>query len=365
MLKISFFIYLLVFLFFPITTVIAKYDNIIKVFTWSGYVQSDEIREVNKILKEKGYNYTVNVIQPWAEGPQQMFNILRKKQADISFITLNYIKMQGGKTLRLLQPIDINSPRLTNYKYLLKELKNIPMGMEGGKHYYIPWGGGAYGIWANMKKINENEKPKSITELWDSKWTGKLSLTRGQIQPNIALSMLALNKPPFYLNEIVNNNDLLSKEIKKNGKIQLKTDALYKQVAYFWNTTPEFKDNLLLVASYGPGVFAENSKGGNWQLINFKEGNTVWLDTINFHNSLKGKKLEAAEIFLNYFIGKKVQQRVVRGLGMVAASSLVKDNILLRKNPNFFRNKMFWPPYVIQADKVMKRISNTALKNRQ
>jgi spermidine/putrescine-binding protein len=68
---------------------------------------------------------------------------------------------------------------------------------------------------------------------------------------------------------------------------------------------------LWIVASYGPEIAALNRKGQDWQLINFKEGNTVWLDTMNIAKGVSGKKLEAAELFIDYFLGKEVQNRVV------------------------------------------------------
>ena len=129
----------------------AAEDNVIRVFTWDGYVMAEEVVAVNKLLVEKGYSYKVEVIKPWAEGPEQMFKVLRAGKADISFLTLNYIKMQRSRTAKLLQPINIKSPRLTNYKHLLKSLTDIGIGKDGNKHLYVPWGGGAYGIWANMK----------------------------------------------------------------------------------------------------------------------------------------------------------------------------------------------------------------------
>ncbi|MCP3942674.1 MAG: extracellular solute-binding protein [Desulfobacteraceae bacterium] len=339
-------------------------DNKLRVFTWDGYVIAREVAAVNKLLKYKGYDYNIEVIQPWAEGPEQMFDVLKCGRADISFLTLNYIKMQGNRTAKLLQPININSPRLTNYKFLLKSLTNIAMGMDKDKHLYVPFGGGAYGIWINRKKVKITDVPISINELWAPKWKGRLSLTKGQVQPNLALSLLAIGKPPFYLNDLAGNKKVLIREGAPNGKLQKKTTALYAQVGKFWENEPEFSDQFLLVASYGISAAAENARGGKWKLINFKEGNTVWLDTINFHKDLTGRKLEAAEIFLNYFIGKKVQDRVVKHLGMVAASTLMKHNVLLDADPNFFKENMFWPPYDSKADNLMRIISDRAMKAR-
>ncbi|MEQ6885425.1 PotD/PotF family extracellular solute-binding protein [Salicola sp. Rm-C-2C1-2] len=340
----------------------AQTGKTLNVFTWEGYVLPEEVEAVNKLLERKGYDYRVQVIEPWAEGPSQMFDVMRSGNVDISFLTLNYIKMQGGKIQSLLQPINTDSPRLTNYDALNDDLTQISMGMDNGEPLYIPWGGGAYGIWANMDKLSKDELPQSVNDLWNDRWEGKLSLTKGQIQPNIALALMAQGKEPFYINELAGDRAGLGKYSKADTALQRKVNALYDQVGNLWSDGPVFSDDLLLVASYGPGVSAHNAEGGNWELVPFEEGNTVWLDTINFSSELSGRKLEAAEIFANYFIGKKVQERVVEGLGMVAASSKVDSNPLIEDNPNFFDSAMFWPPYDSKANNVMKIISDRAME---
>ena len=105
------------------------YASDLKVLTWDGYVLPEDVKAVNVLLKEKGYDVQVKVISPWAEGPEQMYKLLRGNKADISFLTLNYIKMQAGKTARLLQGINVGSPRLSNYQYLSDSLTKITMGM--------------------------------------------------------------------------------------------------------------------------------------------------------------------------------------------------------------------------------------------
>jgi len=336
----------------------------LKVFTWEGYVEPAEVAAVNDLLKKKGYgDITVKVIDSYAQGPEQMFNVLRAGKADISFLTLNYIQMQSGKIAKLLQAVNTDSPRLSNYAKLSPALTKIPMAMSQGKPLYLPWGGGAYGIWANMDKLSPGDLPVHVNDLWDKKWKGKLALSSGQVQPNIALAALAMGKAPFYIHDVAKDRKALAVVSDKNGAMQMKMNALYQQVGQFWPGGPDFKDpNVVLVASYGIAASAINAQGGNWSLVSFKEGNTVWLDTINFHKELKGRKLEAAEIFANYFIGKTVQDRVVNGLGMVAASTLVSKNPLIDANPKFFAVDMFWPPYDRASDNIMLQISKRAMK---
>lgn len=336
----------------------------IKVFTWEGYVTDADVEAVNQLLSQQGYGeFNVKVIQPFAEGPEQMFKVLRNDAADVSFLTLNYIKMQNNKIANLLQPINTSSTRLNYYQKLSTRLTQIPIGLKASQPLYIPWGGGAYGIWANMDKLSPSDLPKSVKELWLPKWKGKLGLSSGQIQPNIALASLAMGKEPFYLNDLAESRKSLTSEFKSSSELQVKMDKLYQQVGQFWTAGPDFNDpNILLLASYGIAASAANKEGGNWQLVKFSEGSTAWLDTINFHKKLKGKKLEAAEIFANYFIGKTVQNRVVNELGMVAASTLADSNPLIDENPNFFDIKLFWPPYKKSADNVMIKVSDSAMK---
>lgn len=347
---------------FMVISVIGYAKETLRVFTWDGYVVQEDIKAVNKILADKGYDIEVKVIEPFAAGPEQMFDVIRSGKCDISFLTLNYIKMQGEKTSKLLQVIDTKSPRLPNYEKLRKELKNIPMGMSNEGALYVPFGGGAYGIWANMKNIKREEVPKSVKELWNEKWKGKIALSKGQIEPNIALVMLAMDKSPYYINDLVmgGKRDVAMKF--SGDEAQKKLNELYGQVKNFWDGVPDYNDEILLTASYGLEIAGENAKGGKWEYVQFKEGSTVWMDTINFMKELSGKKLEAAEIFANYFIGKEVQTRVVKGLSMVSVSTVVDSNPLIDNDPNFYSQKMFWPPYDKMADNIIKNMSDKAMK---
>jgi spermidine/putrescine-binding protein len=350
----------LVFLFTTFFTVQAFAEESIRVFTWEGYVTSLEISAVNVLLKEQGYDYQVEVIKPFAEGPEQMFTVLRQGVADVSFLTLNYIKMQDSRIAKLLQPINTSSARIPNYNKLIPALKDIPFGMDGTKHLYVPWGGGAYGIWANMKELKEGDLPVSVKDLWLPEWKGKLSLTEGQIQPNIALVMLALDKSPFYLND-ASWSELAAAQ-DADSEIQKKTNELYANVGFFWGGSPDFsKHAITLVSSYGIAASAENKKGGQWKLLSLQEGNTVWLDTINIHKDVTGKKLEAVELLINYWLGTKVQNHIVNELGMIAVTQVVANPLLI-ENPCFFKKGFFWPPWNRQADNVMKTISKAARK---
>ncbi|NIZ13589.1 PotD/PotF family extracellular solute-binding protein [Phaeobacter sp. HF9A] len=336
----------------------AQASEYLNVFTWDGYVLPDEVAAVNDLLKEQGYDIEVRVLDTLAEGPEQMFDVMRSGDVDVSFLTLNYINMEGFPFSNLLQPIDTSSPRLSNAEALLPELSAIEMGMSDAGPLYLPFGGGAYGIWANDDAVAQH--PSSVSELLKPEWKGRISLTSGQVQPNVALALMAMGQPPFQVQEASGDRAAMAAFSKADGELQKTLNALYDQVGFFWSAGPEFRDDLAFVASYGPGASAHVANGGNWSIVNFDEGNTVWLDTINFSKTLSGKKLEAAEIFANYFIGKDVQERIVNELGMVAATTSVAANPMLDANPEFFAQELFWPPYTKVANNVMNMLSKRA-----
>jgi len=317
----------------------------LRILTWEGYVTEEELLEVNQILDEQGYDYEAQVISPYSEGAEQMFAQIRANKVDIAFLTLFFIKMDLEQTSKLLQPIDIHSPRLSNYQHLLPTLTHLPMGLNSKKQpLYIPWGGGTYGFYIDRNKVPATNVPTSIKDLWQSNWKGKYSLNKSQEWYNVGLSLMSLNKSPFYIYEAVQEGKI---QDINNERVLLeqRLSTLYANAGHFWNVSPEFNENLHIISSWGPEIARENAKGSNWQMINFKEGHMAWLDTINFTKGVSGKKLEAAEVFANYYIGKKVQNRVVQKLSMVAASSEVEPNPILGDPSQIFKTKMFVPPF--------------------
>ncbi|WDE07519.1 extracellular solute-binding protein [Thalassomonas viridans] len=339
----------------------------LRIFTWDGYVTEQDLIRVNRLLSAQNYDIEAKVITPFADDADQMFNLIRAGKADVAFLTLFFIKMKHQRMLHLLQPIDTQSPRLSNYKALEPSLTDIPMGMVGDKKFYIPWGGGAYGFYVDRNRVEAQNIPISLNDLWQPKWRDKVSYNLSQEWYNIGITLMSMGKSPFYINKLVREHrhaELIGLKAD-NSELMGKLTRLYANAGHLWHSGPVFHEKLHIVSSWGPEIMRENNKGSNWQLIRFKEGSMVWLDTINFVHSLKGKKLEAAEIFANYFIGKQVQNRIVNSLSMVAASSLVDSNPLIDNNPAFFQNELFVPPYDTVSGNVVTTITERALLGAQ
>ena len=338
-------------------------NQTLRILSWEGYVSAADLLAINRTLAEQGLAVQAEVISPYAEGPEQMFMLLRAGKADLSFLTLNYLKMQQGRVTGLLQAID--PTRLSRFNQLLPQLANLDMGMDGQRLLYVPFGGGTYGIWANMQKLREDELPRRLGDLLQPRWKGKLSLTIGQVQPNIALAFLALGEPPFLLHDLMYANKRTETRLiaAEGSPAQSFLNRLYAQVGEFWISAPAFRDDQLLVASYGPEIAALRARGKDWQKVAFVEGDTVWLDTMNIAKGVRGEKLQAAYLVIDHFLSDEVQRRVVNGLNMVAVVSTV-ENPLLEANPQLFNAEHFWPPYNRIADNLMQQMSNHAMRAR-
>lgn len=341
----------------------AHAEETLNILTWDGYVTPEDLSTVNALLRKEGYAIEVKVISPYAQGAEQMFALMRGGKVDISFLTLFFIKMQGEKSSKIIQPIHTDSPRLGNYKHLLPELTRIPMGMRGEEVLYIPFAGGSYGFYANRKTVSPADVPRSWNDLFAPRWRGKYSLNKSQIWYNVAIASMALGYKPYYLNDMANAGyrSRVIEETREGSPLAEKLHALYAGAGDFWDAAPTFSPQLDVVSSWGIEVAQANRDGGDWRNIAFKEGALVWMDTINFMAGLRGKKLEAAEIVANYFIGRDVQSRVARELSLVAVSKLAATNPIWKADPHFFSGGAFVPPYNTYADNLMTIMSNKAL----
>ena len=330
----------------------------LRIFTWEGYITANDIQEINQELVDKNYNFEAEIIETLAEDAEQMFSVIRNNQCDITFLTLFFIKMHGDKTSRLLQSINTNSPRLTNYKTLDPDITQLAMGVSDKKPLYIPWGGGVYGFYVNADKVKKEDIPRSVKDLWLPKWANRFSLNKGQFWYNVGLTLQALDHHPFYLEQLAQQRkrDKLKELTKVDTPLNKKLQALYKNSNNFWQSSTKFSANLDIVSSWGPEINRQNKNGGNWQLIDFKEGHLAWLDTINFVKNLSGKKLEAAEVVANYLIGKKVQQRIADELSMLPASMTIKNRGLLDNYPDLFNSELFVPPFNRLSYSIMEQM---------
>ncbi len=331
----------------------------LKILTWEGYVTDQDVTVLDKQLAYEGYPFHVEIVKPYASGAEQMYSLLRAGDVDITFLTLFFIKMSHQRIQKYLQPIDTTSPRFTHLDSLVPQLTDIAMGKEGNDLFYLPFGGGVYGFFSNDPAVGASG---DVNMLWRDELQGKFSLNTSQPWYNVGLALMALGKPPFYLNDLILKGKRREAKIFATTKVLPKLTALYRSSGATWSISPSFNDGLSVVSSWGPEIFRQNAQGGSWRKIDFTQGDMVWLDTLNLAAHLEGQKLAAAELVLNYFISPQVQKRVASELSLYPAhpGALPYANIAI--DTGSFRSDMFVPPYNFIADNLINTITDEARK---
>lgn len=233
----------------------------LRILTWEGYIQPKDVKKVDQLLAEQGYPFYIELIKPYADGAEQMFDQIRSQNCDVSFLTLFFIKIEREQTAKLLQPINTSSPRLFNYSKLLPSLTQIDMGLNSkNQPLYIPWGGGAYGFYADHNQLSPEQIPQTVSDLWLDKWRGKFSLNKSQVGYNFGLALMSMGKSPFYLYQLTQQekHSEIRKLIREEGVLQTCLNTLYQNAGHLWTSVSEFKPGLSIISSWGPEVKSEN-----------------------------------------------------------------------------------------------------------
>jgi len=58
-------------------------------------------------------------------------------------------------------------------------------------HEYIPWGVWDIGLYADTKRVKPSEIPGLVSDLWDRKWKGRISLNIAKPWYNIGLVLMS------------------------------------------------------------------------------------------------------------------------------------------------------------------------------
>lgn len=325
---------------------------ILNVLEWEGYT-STFADNFTKYAKSKGKDVTINIVQPFISGPELIFKELRAKNADVTTPTHNYYKMNNGKLFQVLQPIDYS--RLDNYPKVLASLRAAKYDQNKNGKYSVPLLGGSYGLAYNVDKTSS---PKTWNALWDPKYKGKYAVTDDQFEANIYITLLVLGYPPatFY--------DIKKANIDQD-KVQKKLNQLVANAHSFWGglADAEKMKKLELVTTYWFGVAEANQKGQQWKLSAPKEGQTVWLDTLAIGKHVKGKKLDAAYLLLDFMISEATQKRIIETWGSFIVNVETKALLDAKTiadgrvgDESFFVEDFFWKPLNSRTRNLYKKM---------
>lgn len=291
----------------------------INLLAWEGYVSQVDVENINTLLKNQGYNYQVELYPQNAENAEQVYYLFRLREVDIGFITLSFFNGHGLNFFKLLQPINIDSPRLTHYPNLVKRFVEAPDGILNEQRYYVPFGLGFYGFYLNRTHYPDLISPTSVSDLFTESYRGLFSLCISQPIYNLAVVLKSLKYPPSILEDMIKNGERSEfiKLMNKDSVISNKLQSLYRQAGDFWYESPNLRQQkIAIVSSWGPEIGKSRKAGIQWEKINFSEGDMAWLDTLAISGSIKGRKLEASEIVINYFISSDYQNKLLNDLNI-------------------------------------------------
>ena len=331
---------------------------IINVLEWEGYISPFEAEFV-KYAKSKGIDVKLNIIKPYITGPEDTFKAMRAKKADVTTPTNNYFKMNQGKLMQVLQPIDFS--KLTNYKKVLGSLRSASYDQGKNGKYSVPLLGGSYGLAYNAANVGA---PDSWNAFWDPKFKGKYAITDSQFEANVYITMLALGYPPETIYDISKGNF-------DAAKVQSKLNQLVANAGSFWGGLADANamKNLDLVTTYWFGVAEANKAGQNWKFANPKEGQTVWLDTMSIGKHVTGEKLTASYLLLDFMIGEEIQKKIIEMYGSIIVNgetSKLLDAETIKAgrvgDESFFVDAYFWKPLSSRTRNMYKQMWKKAQK---
>ena len=330
-----------------------------------GVCPPGQVRQFEKYIYEK-YGKQVKLDVKTISDPNQFFDGLRSKTADIISPTHNVIKDRRFNliTKGLILPVDLKN--IPNYKNLIPALQKAEYITEAGNVYGVPLVHGPYGLAYNTACINA---PESWNVFWDPKFSGRYTLSSDYYEVNIYITALALG---YRGSQIYTAEGLNTPEFKNKLK------ALAANAKSLWASVDKADDlqGLTLAAAWGFSLPELRRRGEIWKIAEPKEGTMGWIDNYVINWSLRGKPFlkRVAEEWLNFVISPDFQLEViVRGLGSAPVNLAVKDRLLPEEfekfhmdDPNYFEhNRILWPTLERMRDRNMMRwLWNEAMKTR-
>lgn len=331
----------------------------LNVLEWEGYI-SPYTADFEKYAKNHGVDVNLNIIKPFITNPDQIYQAVRQKTADVVTPTNNYYKMDGEKLIKTLHAVDFS--KLTNYNKILVSLRKSTYDYSEGAKFSVPLLGGAYGLAYNSDTIKT--APDSWNILWKPEASKKYSVTNDQFEANCYLAMLLAGYPP---NSFYNLDNMTIDQ----DKVQNILNGLVKNAHNFWGGMEEAKvmKELNYVTTYGFEVAAANKEGQHWKFATPKEGQTLWLDTLAISKSLEAEpeKLKAAYLLLDFMISEETQLKLLKDYGIVIVNTQTASLVTPEEakaafigDESFFKEDFFWKPLTSRTRGIYKSMWDKA-----
>ncbi len=299
----------------------------LKILCWQGYATKEYVEDFEKLIKKK-YKIDLKVIVKDVSDPQEFYDALRGRNADLISPAHNIPKSYQWPLIQFNLTLPINLKNIPNYKNIIPSLKKSYFVSDYKNTYGVPIVYGSYGLLYNTKFFKK--APKSWNIFWDPRWKGKYSISSDYFEANIYIALLSLGVPAKYLFDI---NSADNQDVKK------RLIRLARNSSSFWKGVDNAKDlkGLAFATGWGFSIPELNKEGEVWKMATPKEGTSGWVDHWMIGHSLKNKpKLKRiAEEWINYSISPKIQAKYVRNIAQFPVNTKVK-NLLTKKEIDTF-----------------------------
>jgi spermidine/putrescine transport system substrate-binding protein len=238
------------------------------------------------------------VVHQYFDSEQGLLNLLRTGgigHIDVALPNLAYV--QPAIQQELIQPIDTS--RLSNYRELYPQLRNLPDDRSGGKVYGVPWLWGTTSLWYNPTLVHGTINSWAV--LWNPKYKGKMSFYD---DPTTAImtAALYLHENPYHP-----NLDKVQQALIAQKRLDLSLWASWDD----WQKLYNSKQIVLGNVWSGPASSAL-AAGKPIRYIIPKEGTVGWVDNWTIVKNAPHRDL--AYKWLNYMIGTQFQARYAADL---------------------------------------------------
>jgi spermidine/putrescine-binding protein len=318
------------------------------VLEWEGYLTRFADR-FEAYARERGVQVR---LVPWRDevgavaylqGPDDLMKALGgPRPPDLVTPTHSYYKADGGRLMTHLSALQID--RLAGWGQISTPLRSADFASANGSRFGVPLLGGSYAIGYNARGVPV--PPRSLRDLLNPQWRGKIGLTDGQFEANFYLAGLLAG---------LRHEELYDPPPARMAAVRQNLEALVAQCGYFWGGMPEPRElrKLAFCTDYWVGVAAANAEGQDWRILQPDEGETLWLDTMALSRAggEDPRKQEALYLLLDFMLTPEVQADILRTLGTAivnpkAANFLKEDEIRRYRvgDDSFFDARRLWRP---------------------
>ncbi len=295
-------------------------EKILRLLVWEGYAPQKYVEKFEKEIVAK-YNRNVKMTISYAESSDDFYNAILNKEVDMVTLSHHSIKDKRLNYIEkgLIIPPDLEN--ISNYKYLIKELKTANYHINNGILYSIPVANGPYGLVYNTKIFKK--APQSWNIFWDPKFKKKYIIGANEYLYNVNIAALALG----YSVDSINNFDILN-----NDKLKQKLRQLAVNAHYLWIGVDKPDDymGMSLGASWGDALTSLERRGEIWEMADPKEGTLWWIDDYAITGELADKPFmkKVAEEWINKVLLSVFQvDHIIREVGIYPVVTNIVDEL--------------------------------------